>query len=79
MIFAWSKFNAVTWSNLLLIYTSVNVDGYDLFMAEMALKNGITQIITDDGDYATVSGLTVFTANQKVIQAASLVNKLISR
>jgi hypothetical protein len=63
----------------LSLFPSVALDGYDVFMAESAIKVGITQIITDDGDYATVFGLTVFTANQKVIQAAQTAGKLITR
>lgn len=63
----------------LTLFPSVGLDGYDLFMAEAALAAGMTQIVTDDGDYATVPGLTVFTANQKVIQAARSVGKLLAR
>jgi len=63
----------------LSLFPSVCLDGYDLFMAEMMLKAGITQVITDDGDYATVPGLTVFTSNPKTIEVAKLKNKLITR
>lgn len=63
----------------LTLFPSAGLDGYDLFMAEAALKAGITQIVTDDGDYATVQGLTVFTANTRVIQAAQAVGKLVTR
>ncbi|CAB1369322.1 PIN domain-containing protein [Denitratisoma oestradiolicum] len=63
----------------LTLFPSVGLDGYDLFMAEAALKAGVTQIVTDDGDYATVQGLTIFTANQKVIQAATTAGKLVTR
>lgn len=63
----------------LSLFPSVSLDGYDLFMAETALKAGVTQIITDDGDYATVPGLTIFTANFRVIQEANKVGKLIKR
>lgn len=63
----------------LTLFPSVCLDGYDLFMAEAALKAGVTQIITDDGDYATVPGLTIFTANPKVIIAAQTAGKLITR
>lgn len=63
----------------LSLFPSVGLDGYDLFMAEAALKAGVTQIVTDDGDYATVRGLTIFTANQKVIQAATSAGKLVTR
>ncbi|MCX7180313.1 MAG: hypothetical protein NTX56_16635 [Proteobacteria bacterium] len=63
----------------LTLFPSVGLDGYDLFMAEAALKAGVTQIVTDDGDYATVPGLMVFTANQRVIQAAQAAGKAIIR
>lgn len=63
----------------LSLFPSTDLDGYDLFMAEAALKAGVTQIVTDDGDYATVQGLTVFTANQRVIQAAQMAGKLVVR
>lgn len=63
----------------LSLFPSVGLDGYDLFMTEAALKAGVTQIVTDDGDYATVPGLTIFTANQKVIQAAQNAGKLLTR
>jgi predicted nucleic acid-binding protein len=61
------------------LFPSVGLDGYDLFMAEAALKAGVTQIVTDDGDYATVHGLTIFTANQRVIHAAQVAGKLVTR
>ena len=63
----------------LTLFPSVGLDGYDLFMAEAALKAGVTKIVTDDGDYATVPGLMIFTANYRVIQEASQVGKLIKR
>lgn len=63
----------------LSLFPSTSLDGYDLFMAEAALKAGVTQIITDDSDYATVHGLTVFTANRRVIQAAQTAGKVLAR
>ncbi|MDS4020202.1 MAG: PIN domain-containing protein [Candidatus Competibacter sp.] len=61
------------------LFPSVGLDGYDLFMAETALHSGISQIITDDGDFATVPGITLFTANQRVIQDAKADRKLLIR
>lgn len=55
------------------------VDAYDLFILEAMKKAGVTQIITDDGDFATVSGIKVFTANQNVISLAKQQGKLITR
>jgi predicted nucleic acid-binding protein len=55
------------------------VDGYDLFILEAMTANGVAQIITDDGDFATVPGIQVFTANRNVIAAASSQDRLIAR
>ncbi|MDY0163088.1 PIN domain-containing protein [Desulfobotulus sp.] len=55
------------------------VDGYDLFMLESMGHHGVAQIITDDGDFATVPGIQVFTANRNVIQAAKSQGKLVLR
>ncbi|HDL01231.1 MAG TPA: PIN domain-containing protein [candidate division Zixibacteria bacterium] len=55
------------------------VDGYDLFILESMKNQGVVQIITDDGDFATIAGLQVFTANQNVITAASNQGKLLTR
>ena len=55
------------------------VDGYDLFILESMEKHGVKKIITDDGDFATVSDIQVFTANHNVIQAARSQGKLITR
>jgi predicted nucleic acid-binding protein len=63
----------------LSLFPSAGLDGYDLFMAEAALQANITQVVTDDGDYATVPGLTVFTANQRVIQEAANTGRLVQR
>jgi len=55
------------------------VDTYDLFLLEAATNAGITQILTDDGDFATVAGIELFTANLNVIDAARTQRKLINR
>jgi hypothetical protein len=55
------------------------LDGYDLFMVEAMSRAGITQLLTDDGDYCTVPDIQVFTANRKVIEAARAVGKLLLR
>lgn len=55
------------------------LDGYDLFILESMQKRGVVQVITDDGDFATVSGIQVFTANRNVIEAAKIQGKLILR
>lgn len=58
---------------------SEKVDGYDLFILESMKNHGVVQIITDDGDFATVPGIQVFTANRNVILAANAQGKLITR
>ncbi len=63
----------------LIRFTKDALDGYDLFFLEAMTKNKVTQIITDDGGFATVSGIRVFTANQNVITAAQSQGKLLVR
>ena len=58
---------------------SCPADPTDLFMVENFSKAGVSQIITDDGDFATIPGIRVFTANRNVIQAAKDQGKLIVR
>ena len=55
------------------------LDGYDLFILESMKNHGVIQVITDDGDFATVSGIQVFTANRNVIAAAKNQGKLKTR
>ncbi|MEH1870167.1 hypothetical protein [Nostoc sp.] len=55
------------------------LDGYDLLILEAMDKAGVKQIITDDGDYATVPGIKVFTANSGAIAAATTQGKLLVR
>ncbi|MEG4585600.1 hypothetical protein QUA54_10350 [Microcoleus sp. MOSTC5] len=55
------------------------LDGYDLLILEAMDKAGVVQVITDDGDYVTVPGIKVFTANRKVVTAARNQGKLITR
>lgn len=55
------------------------LDGYDLFILEAISQAGIVNVITDDGDYATVPGIQLFTANNNVIKTARNQGKLIGR
>ncbi|GAA6617406.1 hypothetical protein [Scytonema sp. NUACC26] len=48
-------------------------------MLEAIDKAGVTQIITDDGDYVSVPGITVFTANTGALAAASSQGQLLVR
>lgn len=69
----------VTTDAALQRFKNEKVDGYDLFILESMKKHGIKNIITDDGDFATTPGITVFTANKNVIITAQQQKKLISR
>ena len=60
-------------------FSTQPLDGYDLFMLEAISKAGVLKVITDDGDYSTVPGIQLFTANQNVIMAAQSQNKLLTR
>jgi predicted nucleic acid-binding protein len=55
------------------------LDGYDLFILESMQQESITKIITDDGDYVTVPGIQVFTANPEALTSARSQGKLIIR
>lgn len=55
------------------------LDGYDLFILESIMKAGIAKVITDDGDFATVPDILVFTSNTNVLQAARTQGKLVKR
>lgn len=58
---------------------SEELDGYDAFMVEAMLAQGIKQVITDDGDFGQVPGITVFTANDLLIREAAKQGKLKKR
>lgn len=55
------------------------LDGYDLLILQAIDKAGVIQIITDDGDYVTVPGIKVFTANRGAIASAKNQGKLLLR
>jgi len=55
------------------------VDGYDLFILELMSRHNILQIITDDGDFATIPGIKVFTSNRSIIKAAQQQKKILTR
>lgn len=68
-----------TVDNALTQFSTQCLDGYDLFILESMKQESINKIITDDGDYVTVPGLQVFTANPGAIAAARNQGKLIIR
>jgi hypothetical protein len=42
-------------------------------------SHGVVKVITDDGDFATVQGIQVFTANRNVVSTARAQGKLLKR
>ncbi len=60
-------------------FQTEKVDGYDLFILESMKNHGVVQVITDDGGFATVPDIQVFTANRNVITAARNQRKLKAR
>ncbi|MBI5409263.1 MAG: hypothetical protein HZA14_07845 [Nitrospirae bacterium] len=63
----------------LLRFSTQPLDGYDLFILEAISRAEVVKVITDDGDYVTVPGIQVITANQNVISAAQSQGKLLVR
>ncbi|MCD8487663.1 MAG: hypothetical protein LRZ84_13250 [Desertifilum sp.] len=87
---AWSQVTSIAVSTDIIIdeaatntaltrFLTQPLDGYDLLILEAMDRAGIMQVITDDGDYVTVPGIKVFTANRNVITAAGNQNKLLIR
>jgi predicted nucleic acid-binding protein len=68
--------DTATTDSALACFSTDKVDGYDLLIIETMKKAGSINIITDDGDFATVNGINVFTANKNIIRIASRNKKL---
>jgi hypothetical protein len=60
-------------------FSQNTLDAYDIFFLEVMTNNKVPQIITDDGGFATVPGIRVFTANQNVITTAKSQGKFLIR
>jgi predicted nucleic acid-binding protein len=56
-----------------------SLDGYDSLIIHAMNTAKIDKIITDDFDFVTVPGITVFTANKRSLSAARSQNKLLTR
>ena len=69
----------ISTSNTIGKFGSFEVDGYDCLIADYMLSSGLSNIVTDDGDFASVAGITVFTANRNLIQRAQQAGKLLTR
>lgn len=61
------------------LYGTSPVDGYDLFIHEGMTASGLSQVLTDDGDYSTIPGLVVFTSNPHVVREARRQGRLKTR
>lgn len=66
-------------SHVISRFNNFEVDGYDCMIAANLLRKGVDKIVTDDGDFASVPGVTVFTANRNIIYRARQAGKLIVR
>ena len=73
------EINAAATAAALQNFATLPVDGYDLFAIHALKAASITQVISDDGDFCSVPGITLFTANQTVISAARAQNKFKQR
>jgi hypothetical protein len=73
------EINAALTASALQDFALLPVDGYDLFVIHALKAAGITQVISDDGDFCCVPGITLFTANQSVIAAARAKGKFRQR
>lgn len=88
---SWGQINNIAVSESLLIddltidralqrFQTQLLDGYDVYILEtMQRIQGITGVITDDGDYVTASGVAMFTFNYDAIAAARNQGKLLVR
>ncbi len=73
------EINAALTTAALQDFAQLPVDGYDLFAIRALQAAGITQVVSDDGDFCSVPGITLFTANQNVINAARAQKKFRQR
>lgn len=55
------------------------LDGYDQLTLHALRAAGISQVLSDDGDFCTVAGITLFTSNRGALQAAQAQGRLIVR
>jgi hypothetical protein len=55
------------------------LDGHDVFLREAMLASGVTQLLSDDGDFSSAPGIELFTANPRVIAAAAAQGRLLAR
>ena len=63
---------------ILGILQNNELDGYDALVTDAIRKAGIVNVVSDDGDFAGVEGINLFTANHNVIETARNAGKLIT-
>lgn len=68
--------DAASTTQALAEFNTVALDGYDLFFVQAARASGVGQIVSDDGDFCGVAGITLFTSNRAVLRAAQAQGKL---
>ena len=71
--------NEATTNQAVTRFKNQLLDGYDLYLLESLSAANKVQLLSHDGDFCTVPGITLFTANQTVISAAKIQGKLVSR
>lgn len=58
---------------------SMAIGPFDLILLESMRDAGLSQLLSDDSDFATVDGLMLFTANPVILNAAKAQGKLLLR
>lgn len=58
---------------------TVLLDPYDLLILQTAREAGVLNFLTDDGDFSTIAGISVYTANERVLGPALRNGRIISR
>lgn len=71
--------SAVDMSSVVNMVLTLPLDGYDALFLHAAAREGIRDIISDDGDFAAVADIRLFTANRSVISAATAQGRLSTR
>jgi predicted nucleic acid-binding protein len=74
-----SPFDAATAASAFARLASEPLDANDALHLEAMLASGVTQILSDDGDFSAAAGVELFTANPRVIAAASAQGRLLAR
>ena len=73
------EINAAATTAALKDFAALPVDGYNLFAIHALKSAGVTPVVSDDGDFCSVPGTTLFTANQNVMTAARAQKKFRQR